>query len=317
MSKPEDDKARLQQERDRIEGLYTAHRIFELELDPVRGTFDAAHLREINRRIFQDLPGAGYDDVTPGEYRPAVPDGKDWMKNRALKTADGSFYVAYSRMDDEAQQRLDKALERAEPEQLRQLDTQAFTIAMAKLYAELDYVHPFSDGNSRTLRTFTKHLANASGYELEWERFSHGSGGRDALYVARDKAVNELAKPEIQHENTMRKIVFSMDRLGGNRDLADLLKDAIRPSRAKAFGRLPEDEAVRQYPELSEAYKTLHKASSYFEEQLPGKSEAQQQAVKTVFDQIQKRLNDGEVREFGPNRDLPKVHNVTDRGFGR
>lgn len=317
MSKPEDDKARLQEERDRIEGLYTAHRIFELELDPVRGTFDAAHLREINRRIFQDLPGAGYDDVTPGEYRPAVPDGKDWMKNRALETADGSFFVAYSRMDDKAQQRLDKALEVAKPEQLRQLDTQAFTAVMAKLYAELDYVHPFSDGNSRTLRTFTKQLANESGYELEWERFSHGPGGRDALYVARDKAVNQLAKPEIQHENTMRKIVFSMDRLGGNRDLQDLLKDAIRPSRAKAFERLPEDEAVKQYPELNEAYKTLHKASTYFEEKLPGKAEAQQQAVKTVLDHVQKRLNEGEVREFSANRDLPSAEKKRDRGIDR
>ena len=214
MSKSEDDKALWQEERNRIEGLYTAHRILELELDPVRGRFDAAHLREINRRIFQDLPRVGYTDVTPGEYRPAVPDGKDWMKNRALETADGSFFVAYSRMDDKAQQRLEKALERAVPEQLSQLDTQSFAATMATLYAELDYVHPFPDGNSRTLRTFTKQLANASGYELEWERFNHGAGGRDTLYVARDKAVNALAKPEIHHENTMRKIVFSMDKIG-------------------------------------------------------------------------------------------------------
>ena len=95
MSKLEDDKALLQEKRDRIEGLYTAHRILELELEPVRGRFDAAHLREINRRIFQDLPRAGYTDVILGEYRPAVPGGKDWMKNRALETADGSFFVAY------------------------------------------------------------------------------------------------------------------------------------------------------------------------------------------------------------------------------
>ena len=193
MSKPEDDKTRWQEERDRIEGLYTAHRIFELELDPIRGSFDAFHLREINRRIFQDLPGAGYNDVTPGEYRPTVADGKDWMKHRGLETAAGAFFVAYSRMDAKAQQRLDKALEVASPEQLRQLDTHAFTAAMATLYAELDYVHPFSDGNSRTLRTFTKQLANASGYELEWERFGRESGGRDALYVARDLTVNQLA----------------------------------------------------------------------------------------------------------------------------
>lgn len=33
------------------EGEVCNARIVELELDPVRGTFDAAHLREIHRRI--------------------------------------------------------------------------------------------------------------------------------------------------------------------------------------------------------------------------------------------------------------------------
>lgn len=59
-------------QREQIEADYTFKRVVELELDPVRGNFDVAHLKEINRRIFQDLPGAGFDDVTPGEFRPPV-----------------------------------------------------------------------------------------------------------------------------------------------------------------------------------------------------------------------------------------------------
>lgn len=59
------------------EGRYTRWRIIELEATLVAGCFDAAHLREVNRRIFQDLPGAGFDDVTPGAFRPPVPDGED------------------------------------------------------------------------------------------------------------------------------------------------------------------------------------------------------------------------------------------------
>ena len=108
-------------ERDQLEARHTFRRIAELELDPVRGNFDAAHLREIHRRIFQDLPGAGFDDVKPGEYRPPVPEGKDWMKNRGLSTVEGSFYVAYSRMDEAARTRLDKTLEGARPAKLRAL----------------------------------------------------------------------------------------------------------------------------------------------------------------------------------------------------
>lgn len=298
-------------ERERIEAGFTFRRITELELEPVRGNFDAAHLREINRRIFQDLPSAGFDDVTPGQYRPQVPDGKDWVKDRGLETVEGSFFVAYSRMDVKAQQRMDEVLEAALPEQLRQLDTQAFTSVMSKLYAELDFIHPFSDGNSRTLRSFTRQLASESGYNLDWGRFNNTPGGRDSLYVARDNAVNQLAKREIQHENTMRKIVFSMDKLSGNLDLRDLLKEAIRPSRALAFEKLQEAEAIQAYPELKDAYETLHAASKYFEEKLPGKFEAQQQVLKTVFDHVQKRLNEGEVREFGPKPEAPPKAHVT------
>jgi cell filamentation protein len=44
-------------ERDRLEALYTFARGHELADRPVQGAFDAAHLREINRRLFQDMPG--------------------------------------------------------------------------------------------------------------------------------------------------------------------------------------------------------------------------------------------------------------------
>jgi cell filamentation protein len=217
--------------REELEGRFTRWRIAELEANPVAGNFDAAHLKEVNRRIFQDLPGAGFNDVTPGEFRKPVPDGLDWIKERDLSTVDGSFYVAYSRMDDVAMSRLDKTLEEAKPDVLRGLKTPEFTARLAKIYAELDYVHPFSDGNSRTLRTFTKQLAAAAGYEVYWERFDRSNVGRDLLYIARDRSVNELAKPHIQNANTMRQIVYTQDRLDGNRDLPDLLRDAVRTRR--------------------------------------------------------------------------------------
>lgn len=110
-------------EREQLEADYTFKRVVELELDPVSGNFDAVHLKEINRRIFQDLPDAGFDKVTPGEFRPPMPEGKDWMKNRGLSTVDGSVYVAYSRMGEAAQARLDKVLEDAKPDKLRGLNT--------------------------------------------------------------------------------------------------------------------------------------------------------------------------------------------------
>jgi len=74
--------------------------------------------------------------------------------------------------------------------------------------------------------------------------------------------VNELAKPHVQHENTIRKILHTQDRLEGNRALPDLLRDAVRPSRAVAFEQMNEREALKEHPELQEAYKTMHTAAT-------------------------------------------------------
>jgi len=219
-------------ERQRLEGLYTAHRILELRLDPVRGQFDAEHLKEINRRIFQDMPRLGFTDVTPGCYRPPVPAGNDWVKRRKLETITPIVSVAYSSMDKAAQDSLDRLLKDAHPVSLARLDKEAFTRSIGTLYAQADYLHPFSDGNSRTLREFTRQLAQASGYPIDWERFSKLAAGRDLLYIARDLSVNALALPHVRHLGTRRDILYSMDILEGNRPLPDLLRDAVRPSRA-------------------------------------------------------------------------------------
>ncbi|MEJ7137847.1 Fic family protein [Amphibiibacter pelophylacis] len=231
MKPPKADKKTPDLRRELLEGRFAYWRIAELEANPVAGRFDITHLKEINRRIFQDLPGVGFDDVTPGEFREPVPEGVDWIKQRGLTTVEGSFYVAYSRMDDEAISWLNQVLETADPDTLCGLTPPEFTACLARIYTELDYVHPFSDGNSRTLRTFTRQLARESGYEIDWERFDRSDVGRDLLYIARDLSVNGLAAPNIQHESTKRKVQYSQDRLEGNRALPDLLCDVVRPIR--------------------------------------------------------------------------------------
>ena len=48
MAHPEYGKPLTVEERQKLEATYTFRRIVELRLDPVRGAFDAAHLKEIN-----------------------------------------------------------------------------------------------------------------------------------------------------------------------------------------------------------------------------------------------------------------------------
>lgn len=217
-------------ERQALEANRTFVRAAELRAQPVKGKFDAAHLKEVNRRLFQDLPGLGFDDVTPGEFRPATPAGFDHIKKRQLETVREPSVVAYSPMDKATLKQLDKLLERADPSALSQLDTDAFTKEIGKLYAELDYVHPFSDGNSRTLREFTRQLAEESGYKLDWDRFNTSPDARDMLYIARDLSVNDIAVKQVRQEGTRRDVYFTLDTYGANNELPELLKGAVTPS---------------------------------------------------------------------------------------
>ena len=179
----------------RQEGALTWVRIGELDDDPVQGNFDAAHLREIHRRIFQDLP-----HYAPGEYRPEAP---AHIKARGLEAGVHRYYVHYAHRS-----KVDAGIEKVlsdfgGPDTLRNLDAETFSQRMSKLYADLDYLHPFREGNSRTLRAFTVQLARAAGHELNWGATNVDAFSRDRLYIARDKEVTMRAFPGLDEKRAM------------------------------------------------------------------------------------------------------------------
>lgn len=302
-------------ERDRVEGFYTSKRLAELYLSPVGGRFDAAHLREINRRIFQDLPGAGYPEVTPGEFRNPAPAGQDWIKTRSLEGIRAASYVAYSPMDKASVGQLEKTLAGIDVAKLSKMKTGDFTKAIGKLYTELDYLHPFPDGNSRTLREFTRELAEACGYNIDWSRFARNADGRNVLYIARDLSVNTMAEASVRNENTRRQITFTLDQFEGNRTLPDLLRDAVLPGRAIAFRTLPEPEARLTFSDLAPAYDAMKAAGSYAAQKFPDSREKQRDFIEGVRATVQKALDGGETKDFArqPQKTTPQQEKPTNK----
>jgi cell filamentation protein len=178
------------------EGALSFARIGELDDDPVQGKFDAAHLKEIHRRIFQDLP-----HHAPGEYRPDAP---AHIKGRALESSFYRYHVHYaprSRVDAGVEKTL---AEFGGPDALRGLNAGQFSARMAKLYGDMDYLHPFKEGNSRTLRAFTTQLAREAGRELDWGTTNADAASRDRLYIARDKEVTQRAFPGLDQARAMK-----------------------------------------------------------------------------------------------------------------
>ncbi|MCW5730598.1 MAG: Fic family protein [Alphaproteobacteria bacterium] len=215
-------------DRARDEGLLTGNRTAELVERPVVGRFDVAHLKEVHRRICQDLPHHG-----PGEFRPAA---RGHVKYRELESAPVRYIVHYA-----PRANVEKLLERSLTElnggeSLKGLDPARFAARMASLYGDLDHAHPFREGNSRTLRIFTSQLARAAGYELDWGTAKADARTRDLLYMARDREVLKLAFPGLDEARAMAtkdrdeyEAFVTLNRLAEMPTLEALIGTFLRP----------------------------------------------------------------------------------------
>lgn len=202
-------------------------RLAEIRADPVKGSYDLAHLKEIHRRLFQDLPDMGVEGFAPGEFRPPVePKGQDWVKERRLESKNINSYPVYSTMDAQDIKRLESVLSSLSVNKLSKLPEDEFKKGMGELYANIDHIHPFNDGNSRTLRAFTSQLAKEAGYEINWQRFDT-KYGRDVLYIARDLSVNKIAMESIQDDKSRMYAQLTIDTFGINKDMSMLLPEVI------------------------------------------------------------------------------------------
>ena len=85
---------------------------------------------------------------------------------------------------------------------LRGLRLDAAATRLATLHGDLGHAHGFYEGDSRTLREFTRSLALAAGYTLDWTRIGIGAEARNALYVARGVAILERLYPGLTEART-------------------------------------------------------------------------------------------------------------------
>jgi cell filamentation protein len=142
-----------------------------LKLRPIRGVFDAKRLQQTHRRIFGNVyPWAG-------EFRKGI---GMMTKNRS------GFVVAYGASENVPATLETTFKELNKENHLRGLAAETMPQRLAWYYSELDAIHAFREGNSRTLRAFFSDLAQAAGYRLDWVNIAEQ---RQQLYHARDLAV--------------------------------------------------------------------------------------------------------------------------------
>jgi cell filamentation protein len=134
-----------------IEASYVAKRGGELEELGTNGRFDAAHLREIHRYLFQDVfPWAG--------------------ELRVVNISKGSSHFGPAMHIAAA---LADALDKLRREGfLVGLDARTFSLRAAFYLGEINAIHPFREANGLTQREFVRQLGVHARHQLSWAGFT-------------------------------------------------------------------------------------------------------------------------------------------------
>jgi cell filamentation protein len=135
--------------------------------NPIKGNFTKAHLMNIHQFIFGDIyPFAGK------------------IRKEQISKADTMFYPP-NLIDRE----LDKVFSKIKSEaMLKEKSEDKVFDNLAYVMAELNIIHPFREGNGRTIREFIRLMAKRCGYSLNW-----GNVDSDKLLNASILSVDDYA----------------------------------------------------------------------------------------------------------------------------
>ena len=123
-----------------------------LDDEPLSGGYDLALWQVFHRRIFGGLyPWAG--------------------ELRTVQIAKPNAF--YARPEHIAGYAQGIFAELANERHLVGLDRQPFVDRLTHYHAEMYAVHPFREGNTRSLRAFLSQLADAAGHRVDWEHLDH------------------------------------------------------------------------------------------------------------------------------------------------
>ncbi|HQA08287.1 MAG TPA: Fic family protein [Syntrophomonadaceae bacterium] len=153
-----------------FEADITLIRQYELEKEePVKGRFGVTHLKRIHAYIFQDIyPFAGkfrLEDISKGS----------------------TFFCRSEHIEDNLKNLLS---ELKSDHYLRGLELDQFAEKAAYYMSEINMIHPFREGNGRTIREFIRQLALYCGYDINWSLID-----KDTLLNAMIAAVDKDYKP--------------------------------------------------------------------------------------------------------------------------
>ena len=221
-----------------VEADYTLFRLSEIAEDESPGMFNFQTLCELHYRIFQDVyDWAGKPRVINIEKAEAVL---------------GDISVVYSDCFDIAKD-TERILKRANNYEWKQASFENIVETFSNFLAELWKVHPFREGNTRTIVTFCSMFIEAQGFYIESDLFKDNAAYmRNALVAANAifDDLGDLRKPEylyrivqdaLERGQEMKGHVAKMIRESGLADTEERIRQIILWNRKEKRDHLPEE----------------------------------------------------------------------------
>jgi fido (protein-threonine AMPylation protein) len=204
-----------------VEYQLTRVRALELQLKPIEGGFDLAHLKAIHKHLFQDVYGwAGQERSINVSKRSLTEPGWKTVFARTEEIGDQAGR-AHALTETGAR--------------LKGLDSEAFVERVTEVYAAWNAAHPFPEGNGRALNTMLTQLAREAGHEIAFRRIP-GDLWLDAA---------EKSLPRIKIDDPHQQRAADLQEI---REIFEYITDA-RPERSVPL----EPIRVNQYPEPDRA----------------------------------------------------------------
>lgn len=142
-----------EEELKKVDANISFKNLLDLYVNPIEGSFDKNHLCAIHKKLFGDLyPFAG-------KYRTVY-----------MQKGNSSFVG-----ENDIDWRLDITLNQMNEDIKKVKSIDYYAIFLANYYNELIVIHPFREGNGRTIREFLREFVNAKNellpiidLELDW-----------------------------------------------------------------------------------------------------------------------------------------------------
>lgn len=122
----------------------------EISLDSVPHTVDLTELQRIHRSLF----GKIYDWA--GELRTVN-----------IRKGSEEYFLDYAYLENGAKFVFEELRKENYMQGLKRKD---FVKRLAYFYEQLNFIHPFREGNGRTQRIFWQRVANEAGYKIDWSK---------------------------------------------------------------------------------------------------------------------------------------------------